>query len=83
MDKDRYEDFCKQCDYQGERRVLRSFFEFLAGLTLENQQSCFEAIVRKLRNQGNLDHIIQRLEKGKLNLLFFPMKVGKILLKVS
>ncbi|XP_067047123.1 uncharacterized protein [Acropora muricata] len=64
MDKDRYEDFCKQCDYQGERGVLRSFFEFLAGLTLENQQSCFEAIVRKLRNQGNLDHIIQRLEKA-------------------
>ena len=82
MDKDRYEDFCKQCDYQEERRVLRSFFEFLAGLTLENQESCFEAIVCKLRNQGSstegsLDHIIQRLQKGKFNLLFFPMKLEK------
>ena len=59
--------------------MLRSFFEFLAGLTLENQESCFEAIVCKLRNQGNCDHIIQRLQKGKLILLLFPMKLRKIL----
>ena len=87
IDEDRYKDFCKQCETKGDHRGLESFYEFLAGLTLENQESCFEAIVCTLHNQGSstegsLDHIIQRLQKGKLN-LFFLMKLGKILLKVS
>ena len=74
-----YQDFCKQCDKDADYKVLGSFFEFLAGLTLEDQESCFEAIVCTLRNQGNLDHIIQPLKKGKLKLLLlFPMKLRKI-----
>ena len=81
-------DFCQQCQIQGNHRGLESFFEFLAGLTLENQESCFESIVCALHDQGSstegsLDHIIHRLQEGKLNLLLFPMKLGKIPLKVS
>ena len=87
IDEDSYQDFCKQLDNQAECAVLRSFFEFLAGLTLENQESCFEDILDALRVEGSstegIDHIIQRLEKGKLNLLLFLMKLGKIPLKVS
>ena len=80
INENRYQHFWKQCDFQAEYQyqVLRSFFEFLAGLTLEDQESCFEAIVCTLRNQGNLDRIIQRLQKGKLKLLLFPMKLRKI-----
>ena len=88
IDEGKYKDFCKQCEGQGDHRVLESFFKFVAGLTLENQESCFEDIVCILRIQGSstegsLDHIIQRLQKGKLNLLLFLMKLGKIPLKVS
>ena len=88
IEEDRYQDFYTQCETQGPHRVLESFFKFLAGLTLEKQESCFDAIVCALHNQGSstegsLDHIIQRLQKGKLNLLLFLMKLGKIPLKVS
>ena len=78
INENRYQDFCKQCEFQAEYQyqVLRSFLEFLAGLTLEDQESCFEAIVWTLRNEGNLEHI-QRLKKGKLK-LSFPMKLRKI-----
>ena len=79
INENRYQDFCKQCEFQADYQVLGSFFEFLAGLTLEDQESCFEAIVWTLRNEGNLEHIIQRLKKGKLKLLLlFPMKLRKI-----
>ncbi|XP_044170022.1 uncharacterized protein LOC122954060 [Acropora millepora] len=70
IDEKKYKDFCKQCETEGDHRGLESFFEFLAGLTLENQESCFEAIVCTLHDQGSstegsLDHIIQRLQKGR------------------
>ena len=88
IDEKKYKDFCKQCETEGDHRGLESFFEYLAGLTLEEQESCFEAIVCTLHDQGSstegsLDHIIHRLQEGKLNLLLFPMKLGKIPLKVS
>ena len=74
IDEDRYQDFCKQLDNKVERPVLRSFLEFLAGLKLENQESCFEAIVCILGSQENdFDYILQRLQKGNLNLLLFSM----------
>ena len=94
IDENIYKDFCKRHETQGGDGdgdgdgVLESFFEFLAGLSLEKQESCFEDIVRALHDEGSstegsLDHIIQRLEKGKLNLLLFLIKRGKIPLKVS
>ena len=84
IEEDRYQDFYKQCESQGPHRWLESFFEFLAGLTLGKQEKCFDAIVCTLRSEGKYNHIIQRLQKGKLNrLLIFLMKLGKIFLKVS
>ena len=79
INENRYQDFCKQCDCQAEYQVLRSFFEFLAGLTLEDQERCFVAIVCTLGNERKLDHIIQRLQKGTLKLLLlFPVKLRKM-----
>ena len=84
IEEDRYQDFYTQCERQGPHRWLESFFGFLAGLTLGKQEKCFDAIVCTLRSEGKYNHIIQRLQKGKLNrLLIFLMKLGKILLKVS
>ena len=78
INENRYQDFCKQCVNQADYQVLGSFFEFLAGLTLEDQERCFVAIVHTLGNERTLSHIIQRLQKGTLKLLLFLMKLRKM-----
>ena len=58
---------------KGKSQVLKSFFKVLAGLEMEDQEECFEAIVETLTQlDGTTDklaHVIKRLETGKLRRL--------------
>ncbi|PFX16329.1 hypothetical protein AWC38_SpisGene19409 [Stylophora pistillata] len=48
-----------------ERQTIQSFFEILAGLNIEFQNGCFDALVKKLSTHGGYQHVADRLKEGK------------------
>ena len=51
-----------------KRADVTDFFEDLAKLSLEDQQSCFNDIVEFLKARGKgVEHVAERLVKGKHN----------------
>ncbi|XP_022805167.1 uncharacterized protein LOC111342359 [Stylophora pistillata] len=62
-----YEDLLDRLDKGNinERQATKSFYETLAGLKIEFQTECFEALVRNLSSHGGYQHVADRLKKGK------------------
>ena len=50
-----------------ERQTIQSFYEILAGLNIEFQNGCFEALVKKLSTHGGYQHVADRLKEGNEN----------------
>ena len=54
-----------------KRADVTDFFEDLARLSLEDQQTCFISIVEFLKGRGTgVEHVAERLLKGKHNSFF-------------
>ena len=62
------EDIYERHDTGSSKRAdVTDFFEDLAKLSLEEQQSCFNDIVKFLKVREGVEHVAERLVKGKHN----------------
>ena len=62
VDSNVYDDHLHRLSTGNRKQILQSYFEVLAGLEIQVQDECFEALVNDL----NETHVVERLREGKV-----------------
>ena len=62
-----------------QKQTIQSFYEALAGLKIETQDECFEALVKEMSRHEAFEFVVNRLKEGndirRSNSLHLSVKV--------
>nr|XP_058951952.1 uncharacterized protein LOC131779422 [Pocillopora verrucosa] len=63
-----YDDLLSRFDKgnMSQKQTIKSFYEALAGLNIETQDECFEALVKELNEYKVYGFVVDRLKEGKV-----------------
>ena len=66
VDGQTYNDHHCRLSGTSEEKVLQSFFESLATMTIDLQEQCFQSLLSELNGSEGTKHVAERLGEGML-----------------